>query len=89
MPHSKELPFLIFLLLWMFICTATSAYGAPAANLWSRWQNHEQHSPEIVDHIDWDLILQRYVDANHPSGINRFKYSSISPKDLQALKNYL
>jgi hypothetical protein len=89
MPHTRTPPILIFLLLWLFIGAATVAHGAPAANLWPRWQTHEQHSPVIVDHIDWDLILQRYVDARHPSGINRFKYSSVSPKDRQALKNYL
>ena len=89
MDHTRKPLFLTLLLLWMFISTATGAYGAPAADLWPRWQSNEQYSPEIVDHIDWNLILQRYVDANHPSGINRFRYDSVSPKDRQALKNYL
>ena len=33
--------------------------------------------------------MQRYIDANHPSGINRFKYSSVSPEDRQVLREYL
>jgi len=88
MPNPRLHVFPILLLIWAVICT-TSAYGAPAANLWPHWQNHDAHSLVIVDHVDWNLILQRYVDANHPSGINRFKYSSISQKDRLALKSYL
>ena len=65
------------------------AYGAPAAELWPRWQTHDANSAVIVDHADWGLLLERYVVANHPSGINRFRYSSVSAGDRQALKNYL
>jgi hypothetical protein len=88
MPNAKALAIPILLLLWVFNC-ATSAYGAPAADLWPRWQTHDLDSLIIIDHADLDLILQRYVDANHPSGINRFKYSSVSQKDRLALKDYL
>lgn len=78
----------IFLLLWVFICS-TKAYGAPAANLWPRWQSHDPDSSFSIDHVAWDIILQRYVDADHPSGIYRFKYSSVSKADRQALKGYI
>ena len=88
MPNAKALAIPILLLLWVFNC-ATSAYGAPAADLWPRWQTHDLDSLIIIDHADLDLILQRYVDATHPSGINRFKYSSVSQKDRLALKDYL
>jgi len=88
MPNAKALAIPILLLLWVFNC-ATSAYGAPAADLWPRWQTHDLDSLIIIDHADLDLILQRYVDTTHPSGINRFKYSSVSQKDRLALKDYL
>jgi len=88
MSYLRPLALYILLLLGGLICT-TAVYGAPAANLWPRWQTHDPDSLIVVDHVDWDLILQRYVDANHPSGINRFKYSFVSEKDRQALKNYL
>lgn len=88
MPGFKKTSFLLFVLLLLGV-VSTSAYGAPVANLWPRWQANDPASLVTVDHVDWDLILQRYVDAGHPSGIYRFKYSSVSPKDQQALKNYL
>ncbi len=88
MPGFKKTSFLLFILL-LLGAVSTSAYGAPVANLWPRWQANDPASLVTVDHVDWDLILQRYVDAGHPSGIYRFKYSSVSPKDHQALKNYL
>ncbi|KPK00051.1 MAG: hypothetical protein AMJ60_02875 [Desulfobacterales bacterium SG8_35] len=88
MPNAKPLALTILLVLLGLFSSAT-VYGAPAAKLWPRWQAHEPDSPAIVDHADWDLILERYVDANHPSGISRFTYSSVSPQDRQALKDYL
>ena len=86
--NTKRLAIPILLLIWTFTC-ATSAFGAPAADLWPRWQTHVPDSLITIDHVYWDLILQRYVDANNPSGINRFKYSTVSQKDRQTLKNYL
>jgi hypothetical protein len=80
-------PGILFLLLGLV--SVTTVYGAPALKLWPRWQSHDADSPVTVDHADWDLILQRYVDVSHPSGIYRFKYSSVSPTDRQALKDYL
>jgi len=89
MPSTKALPLVILLLLLVFISGPAAAYGAPAAKLWPRWLSHNADSRILVDHADWNLILQHYVDANHPSGINRFKYSSVSPEDRQGLKDYL
>jgi hypothetical protein len=88
MPSAKALAAaLLFLLLGLI--SVTTVHGAPAANLWPRWQAHDPDAAVIVDHGGWDSIVQRYVDASHPSGINRFKYNTVSPKDRQALKDYL
>lgn len=78
----------ILILLGGLLPVAT-AYGAPAADLWPRWQKHDQDSLIVVDYIDWDLILHRYINTNHPSGINRFAYSRVSEKDHMALKGQL
>lgn len=88
MPNIKTL---VLITLFMLSGTAAipEAYGAPAAELWPRWQTHDPDSAVIVDHADWGLLLERYVVTNHPSGINRFRYSSVSAGDRQALKNYL
>ncbi len=84
----KTFVLIIFLLL-LGLASTTPVYGAPAAKLWPRWQSHAPNSPAAVDHADWDFILQQYVDTDHPSGINRFKYSSVSHEDRQTLKAYL
>ena len=80
---------LSILLILLGLAPTAPVYGAPASKLWPRWQSHAPNSPAVVDHTDWDFILQRYVDTGHPSGINRFKYSSVSPEDRQTLKEYL
>jgi len=88
MPNIKTLV-LITLFMLSGPAAIPEAYCAPAAELWPRWQTHDSNSAVIVDHADWGLLLERYVVANHPSGINRFRYSSVSAGDRQALKNYL
>ncbi|MBW2506673.1 MAG: DUF547 domain-containing protein [Deltaproteobacteria bacterium] len=88
MPNVKTLV-LITLFMLSGPAAILEAYGAPAAELWPRWQTHDPNSVVIVDHANWGLLLRRYVVANHPSGINRFRYSSVSAGDHQALKNYL
>jgi hypothetical protein len=88
MPNTKALAAAILFLL-LGLVSVTTVYGAPALKLWPRWQSHDADSSVIVDHADWDLILQRYVDASHPSGINRFNYTGVIPKDRQVLRDYL
>jgi len=68
---------------------AAAVYGAPAAKLWPYWQKYDPNSSTVVDHTGWDRILHRYVTTDDPSGINRFRYSSVSAADRLALKNYL
>ena len=88
MPSAKSLTAAILCVL-LALVSATTVHGAPAAKPWPRWQTNDPGSSVTVDHADWDYILQHYVDANHPSGINRFRYSSVSPKDRLLLKEYL
>ena len=88
MPHLRIQAAAIFSLFFVLL-SQSIVYGAPAAKLWPRWQAHDPDSSVIIDHADWDLILQRYVDIDHPSGINRFRYSSISPKDREIVQDYL
>jgi hypothetical protein len=88
MPSHKVVATATFFLL-LGLVSLTSVSGAPALSIWPRWLNHDPDSSVIVDHAGWDLILQRYVNDAHPSGINRFKYVRVSPKDRQVLKDYL
>jgi hypothetical protein len=64
-------------------------FGAPQADLWPKWQNHDPASIRKIDHSVWDALLKKYLVAPHPSGINRFRYGSVTPEDRKALKGYL
>jgi len=88
MPKTRLLTIVLLTLLGGTL-QAAAVYGAPAADLWPRWQEHDPDSHTIVDHSVWDLILQRYVTTNHPSGINRFQYNNIGEKERNTLKRYL
>ena len=78
----------VLILLGCFLPTA-AVYGAPAAELWPYWQKYDTNSSTVIDHTGWDRILHRYVTTDDPSGINRFRYRSVSAADRLALKNYL
>ena len=84
-----RVPFIGLIMVLLAILTVNQASGAPAAKLWSFWQAHDPDSVAAVDHSAWDNILKRYVDARHPSGINRFHYGNVLEQDKYALKNYL
>lgn len=66
-----------------------AAAAAPKAELWSRWQQHDPGSTQAIDHTSWDAFLRRYVNASHPSGINRVRYAAVTPADRQALQRYV
>ena len=78
-----------FLILLISLLWVITVYGAPAADLWPRWQKHNPNSLIVIDHVDWNLLLLRHINTKHPSGINRFLYSKVNKKDRQTLKGYL
>ena len=67
----------------------SSATAAPSPDLWPRWQAHLPDAARIVDHSRWDMILKKYLNTNHPSGINRVRYTKVLPTDRQTLTEYL
>lgn len=67
----------------------SQAVAAPAPDLWPHWQRQVPGSTIIIDHSGWDKILSRYLVTNHPSRINRFRYSAVSQTDRQALNSYI
>jgi hypothetical protein len=89
MAKFSKLTAVILLFPLMLTLHCSAAYGAPKANLWPYWQKHDPDSVVIVDHGRWDTILRQYVEANHPSGINRFHYKRVSEEGRQFLKAYL
>ena len=55
----------------------------------SFWDNREPDSKIKVDHSQWQAILDRYLDDQHPSGINRFNYTEVSSADQRSLNTYV
>lgn len=78
---------LAFLALSLAYTPTVSA--APKAELIEFWDDSEALSIMQVDHSDWQDILTAYVDDQHPSGVNRFDYASVTPRDAAKLKSYL
>jgi Protein of unknown function, DUF547 len=68
---------------------AMSVGAAPKAELWARWQQHNAQNSAQIDFTSWDSFLAKYVDAQHPSGIHRLRYASVSAEDRQALQDYI
>ncbi|MFT5135706.1 MAG: hypothetical protein ACI8XV_000732 [Arenicella sp.] len=59
------------------------------AQLISFWNDREAGSKIAVNHSQWQLILDRYLDDQHPSGINRFNYAAVTDADQQSLNAYI
>lgn len=73
----------------LLLALATSAFGAPKAELWPRWQKNNPVSQVQVDHSAWDKLLGTYIVTDHPSGINRMRYSAVTKEGRKALESYL
>ncbi|OBT16776.1 hypothetical protein A9264_10930 [Vibrio sp. UCD-FRSSP16_10] len=73
---------------WMLIITLLSfnSVAAPKSELWSYWDKHTQ-SQQSIDHSQWQSLLDRYLIKQGDNTL--FRYSSVTPKDKQALKDYL
>lgn len=64
-------------------------FAQAPAELISFWDDREPNSKISVDHSQWQLILDRYLDDLHPSGINRFNYAGVTSEDQQSLNAYI
>ena len=77
---------LILALLTMF---AISVGAAPAAKLWSKWEDSDSSNAQRVDHTAFNVFLGKYLDTAHPSGINRVAYGRVTSVDRAGLDSYL
>ena len=46
------------------VLTTTGASAAPAAELWPRWQAHDNSAEGRIDHAAWGRFLERYHRSN-------------------------
>ena len=63
--------------------------AAPKAELWPRWQKHDPHSTQTIDHQAWTSFLKKYLDTRHPSGVYRMNYQTVTEADKRTLGSYL
>jgi hypothetical protein len=72
----------------LLVVTGTAS-AAPKPDPWSKWEVNDPQSTTRIDHTVWGAFLQEYVVADHPSGVNRVKYGSVSPEDRKSLDGYV
>lgn len=78
----------------VFVCGLACLVNAqeaiePEAKALKFWNDYEPESIMQVNHGQWQELLTKYLDDQHPSGINRFDYALVNASDRQALKSYL
>lgn len=78
----KKITFIVIILF-------TAALAIHAESLQEYFSTYQESSTESIDHQMWNNILNRYLDHNHPSGVNRFDYQAVSAQDAKQLEAYL
>lgn len=68
---------------------AGTTAAAPDADLWKRWQQHNENSEQTIDHSAWTAFLDRYVVEDGPADLNRLRYQAVSDADHKALRDYI
>ena len=63
--------------------------AAPKADLWDKWTAHNPDSDESLDHQIWENFLAENLISDHPSGVNRVRYSEVTTVGKKSLDNYL
>jgi hypothetical protein len=61
------------------------AGAAPEAELWPKWQAHDDASTASIDYAAWNRFLQTYVRIG-PDGIARIPYARVAAADRAALR---
>jgi len=81
----------LFLLVWFSLFTFFSqlSIAAPDSSVQVFWSVSNESSTRIIEHNDWQTLLDIYLDDEHPSGINRFDYAVVSSEDRKKLSHYL
>ncbi len=76
----------LFLFSWLAFATVSAA---PESEPWPRWEAHDPHSAETVDHSAWSALLGRVVATGQADRVNRVDYAGFSDADQAELRGYL
>lgn len=83
------LSFSLMILALLLMSTSSISQAAPKAEAIEFWNDNEPDSRLKVNHTGWQTLLSKYLNDDHPSGINRFDYAAVSEADLNVLNEYL
>lgn len=53
------------------------------------WDVSVETNTNKIDHSSWQKVLDKQLESNHPSGINRFDYGLNSAREKSLLSSYL
>ena len=73
----------------LFAAVGVSAFAAPQAELWPRWEAHDAGSERSVDHSGWARFLDRYLVTQTGSGAHLLRYGEVSEADHERLRRYV
>lgn len=71
------------------ILVSSLVCAAPDPEVQEFWMAHDEQSTIEVSHDSWQDLLDKYLDADHESGVNRFAYEAVDKADRKALDDYL
>lgn len=55
----------------------------------TRWAASEENNPQVIDHSDWQTILDDYLVSDTDSGVNLFDYGGLSDDGREPLDEYI
>lgn len=78
----------VFVLFFLGL-VANLVSAAPSSEVQEYWIPHDESNRTEVSHQAWQNILDKYLHADHSSGVNLFNYSAVESADRKALEDYL
>ncbi len=88
-PRQFKINLMSAICLLLFTLLSSQVIAAPENKPLVFWAGSNENNMTCVDHTTWQILLDTYLDSNHPSGINRFNYANVNTKDQKALSNYI
>lgn len=64
-------------------------FSAPETEALKYWQPNNESNTNVIDHSAWQSILDKYLDDEHPSEVNRFNYAGMDEAGAKLLQSYL
>jgi len=77
------------LLTFALAFSSNTVVAAPDSDAIKFWTDHDESSTVEVSHQAWQDLLDKYLDADHDSGVNRFNYEAVEKADRKLLDSYL